>query len=90
MAINDQNIHDIVIVGAGPVGLALALGLARREHDILVIKKMIQPLNTPALRLFGRAHKRFWPTWELLIAFLKMELLWRGWSYAMLIGLPRF
>lgn len=30
--------HDVVIVGAGPVGLALAFGLARVGLDVLVLE----------------------------------------------------
>ncbi len=32
-------VRDVVIVGAGPVGLALALGLAREGRDVLVLEK---------------------------------------------------
>lgn len=31
--------REVVVVGAGPVGLALALGLARRDVDVLVLEK---------------------------------------------------
>lgn len=39
MEINDPDIHEVVIIGAGPVGLALALGLARQGRDVLVLEK---------------------------------------------------
>jgi flavin-dependent dehydrogenase len=31
--------HDVVVVGADPVGLSLALGLARDERSVLVLEK---------------------------------------------------
>lgn len=37
---------DVVIVGAGPTGLALALGLQQAGADYLLIDKLPQPLNT--------------------------------------------
>ena len=37
---------DVVIVGAGPTGLALALGLQQAGIDYLLIDKLPQPLNT--------------------------------------------
>ena len=39
MATTDAKRWDVVVVGAGPVGLSLALGLARREHSVLVLEK---------------------------------------------------
>ena len=37
---------DVVIVGAGPTGLTLALGLQQAGVDYLLIDKLPQPLNT--------------------------------------------
>jgi 2-polyprenyl-6-methoxyphenol hydroxylase-like FAD-dependent oxidoreductase len=31
--------HDVIVIGAGPVGLSLALGLARKGVDVLVLEK---------------------------------------------------
>ena len=35
--------HDIVIVGAGPVGLASAIGFVQRGYSVLVIEKLKDP-----------------------------------------------
>ena len=37
---------DVVISGAGPTGLALALGLEQAGVDYLLIDKLAEPLNT--------------------------------------------
>lgn len=39
MTTTDSKCREVVVVGAGPVGLSLALGLARRGHDVLVLEK---------------------------------------------------
>ncbi|MCA9664640.1 MAG: FAD-dependent oxidoreductase [Myxococcales bacterium] len=47
----DGGIFDVVVVGAGPVGLALALALGRRSlHNIAVIDKRPPPTEDRSLR----------------------------------------
>lgn len=39
--------HDVVIVGAGPVGLYLALNLARRGREVIVLERRATPYALP-------------------------------------------
>jgi 3-(3-hydroxy-phenyl)propionate hydroxylase len=52
--------HDVVIIGAGPVGLALALDLARRDVAVLVLEK------NPATADHSRAPAIWSPTQRIL------------------------
>ena len=38
-----DTVHDVVIVGAGPVGLAAARMLGLRGHDVLVLERWPEP-----------------------------------------------
>ena len=38
---------EIIIAGGGPVGVGLAIDLAQRGHDVLVVEKYSQPQLVP-------------------------------------------
>src|SRR5437870_5190793 len=40
-------VHDVAIVGLGPVGQVLALLLARQGHDVVVVEKQTEPYPLP-------------------------------------------
>ncbi len=40
-------VHDVAIVGLGPVGQVLALLLARHGHDVVVVEKQTEPYPLP-------------------------------------------
>jgi 2-polyprenyl-6-methoxyphenol hydroxylase-like FAD-dependent oxidoreductase len=40
-------VHDVAIVGLGPVGQVLALLLARNGHDVVVVEKQTEPYPLP-------------------------------------------
>lgn len=41
------HVHDVAIVGLGPVGQVLALLLARHGHDVVVVEKQTEPYPLP-------------------------------------------
>jgi 2-polyprenyl-6-methoxyphenol hydroxylase-like FAD-dependent oxidoreductase len=50
MVIVRSTSHDVIIVGAGPIGLAIAIELARAGMDTLVVDRRPPPLEDPQLR----------------------------------------
>lgn len=42
-----NNIYDVVIVGGGPVGIALAIELGLHGVKTLILEKYETPLHTP-------------------------------------------
>jgi 2-polyprenyl-6-methoxyphenol hydroxylase-like FAD-dependent oxidoreductase len=50
MVIVRSTSHDVIIVGAGPIGLAIAIELARAGMDTLVVDRRPPPFDDPQLR----------------------------------------
>ncbi|KAF2994921.1 hypothetical protein E8E13_000760 [Curvularia kusanoi] len=53
---------DVLVVGAGPVGSLIGLGLARQGHDTIIIEKRLRDVQTT----FGRATTLYPRSLELL------------------------
>src|SRR4051794_22120766 len=55
--------HDVVIVGGGPVGLALAVELGQRGVDCVLVERHVNPMRIPkGQNLTNRTleHFYFW------------------------------
>ena len=54
-----NQLHDVVVVGAGPVGLAVARMLGLRGHDVVILERWSEPYGLPRAVVFddeiGRA-----------------------------------
>ena len=64
-----NRVHDVVVVGAGPVGLAAARMLGLRGHDVLVLERWPTPYPLPRAAHFddeiGRVFQRMGLTDEV-------------------------
>lgn len=60
---SERERYQVVVVGAGPVGLSLALALARKDHEVLVLEK------NPGTAEHSRAPA-IWPRTQEILADL--------------------
>ena len=51
---------DVLIVGAGPTGLTLALLLARRGVTVIVAERATEPYALPRAAHIDRKTRRIW------------------------------
>ena len=59
-AMRDVRVVDVIVVGAGPVGLWLAAELRRVGVDVLVLEKLVEPSpHTKALTILPRSLELF-------------------------------
>ncbi|TDD97118.1 FAD-dependent oxidoreductase [Jiangella asiatica] len=69
--------HPVVVVGAGPIGLAAAAELAERDIDVVVLERGA----APAAAVSAWGHVRLFSSWSELVAPAGRRLLAaRGWE----------
>jgi len=56
---------DVVVIGAGPVGLALAGDLGRRGHKCLVVEKSDGTVTQPKMDMVGIRTMEYCRMWGL-------------------------
>lgn len=79
---NDAKQHDVIVVGAGPVGLALALDLARRGVSVVVLEKEAQLCGGSRAVALARRSMEILHTIDMDEKFLEHAITWSlGWSY---------
>ena len=77
-----QERHPVVIVGAGPVGLTLAIGLARHGVRAVVLEPRDRVSHGSRAIAISRRSQEIWERWGLLDAPLAKGLPWvRGRSF---------
>lgn len=56
---------DVVVVGAGPVGLTLGMDLAWRGRKAVVLEERLGPVGHPKATLLGARSMEFYRRWDL-------------------------
>ncbi|MFD9664135.1 bifunctional 3-(3-hydroxy-phenyl)propionate/3-hydroxycinnamic acid hydroxylase [Rhodococcus sp. NPDC059968] len=62
-----DNTHDVVIVGAGPVGLALGRMLGLRGHDVVILERWPEPYPLPRAVHFDDEIGRVFQSMDLTV-----------------------
>jgi 2-polyprenyl-6-methoxyphenol hydroxylase-like FAD-dependent oxidoreductase len=57
--------YDVVIIGAGPVGVALAIELGLQGINTLILEKYDQPLHTPRAQSLSARTMEFFMRWGI-------------------------
>lgn len=68
--------RSVIIVGAGPVGLTLALALGRRGHDVLVLEKRTFIAAASKAICFSKRSLDIWDTLGVADTMVERGVIW--------------
>jgi 3-(3-hydroxy-phenyl)propionate hydroxylase len=72
----DQSIHDVVVVGAGPVGLSMALDMAQRGHRVVLLDDDCRLSTGSRAICFAKRTLDIWDRMGVGNAMVKKGISW--------------